>query len=282
MLTNIVGPATQMVIGGTPATVTAGSNFLLTVTAEDAAGNVATSYSGSITLSLASNPGGSTLAGTLTATVVSGIATFSGLSLNKASAGYILEVTSGTLSVGTSNPISVTPGSPTQLLIAAQPLTSVAAGSPFGLTVDVDDSLGNVVTSFAGSLTVGLNSNPGGSTLGGLLTVTPASGIASFSNLALNKVGAGYTLLINSGTLSATSSSISVVPGAATQLLIESQPPHSGGRGEFWSVCRGRGRTGQHRNRLYGGYHRLNCRQSSFWHARWNAECSAVRRDRNF
>ena len=84
---------------------------------------------------------------------------------------------------------------------------------------------GNVATGFTGSETVALASNPGSSTLGGTLTVSATSGVASFSGLTLNKVGSGYTLAVTSGILtSTTSSAISVTPGTATQLLITTQP----------------------------------------------------------
>ena len=93
------------------------------------------------------------------------------------------------------------------------------------MTVAAEDAFGNVVTSYAGSETVALASNPGGSTLGGTLTVAAASGLAAFSNLTLNKVASGYTLKVTSGTFSAaTSSAISVTPGAVTKLLLSASP----------------------------------------------------------
>ena len=89
VLTNIAGPATHLVVSTQPATATAGSSFALTVTAEDADGNVATSFTGSETIAIASGPSGGTLSGTLAASATGGVATFSGLTLNKAG-GYAL------------------------------------------------------------------------------------------------------------------------------------------------------------------------------------------------
>ncbi len=220
------GATTQLLITSQPqVTVTAGSTFGFTVTAEDAQGNVTTGFSGSETVAIASNPGGSTLSGTRTVTASGGIATFAGLSLNKADGGYTLAVTSGTLTAATSSAISVTPGAATQLLITNMS-PSVTAGIGFGLTVTAEDSLGNVATGFSGSETLALASNPGNSTLGGTLTVSATSGLASFSGLTLNKVSSGYTFSVTSGSLtSATSSAVSVAPGAATQLIISGQPP---------------------------------------------------------
>src|SRR5437773_7285028 len=60
------------------------------VAARDAAGNTVTSYTGLITVALGANPGGGTLAGTTSVNAVSGVATFSTLSINNAGNGYTL------------------------------------------------------------------------------------------------------------------------------------------------------------------------------------------------
>ena len=110
VLTNVAGPTTQLVVTTQPSTVTAGNSFNLTITAEDAQGNVTTSFTGSETVALASNPGGSTLGGTLTVSAVNGVATFSGLTLNNAGDGYTLQVTSGTLTSAVTNDFTVAAG----------------------------------------------------------------------------------------------------------------------------------------------------------------------------
>ena len=46
-----------------------------------------------------------------------------------------------------------------------------------------------MITSFNGTVTLALASNPGGSTLGGTLTVTASGGVATFSGLTLDKSG---------------------------------------------------------------------------------------------
>jgi hypothetical protein len=62
----------------------------------DAFGNVETSdNSDTITLSIGANPSGGTLSGTLTLSVVNGVATFSDLSIDLAGAGYTLHATVG-------------------------------------------------------------------------------------------------------------------------------------------------------------------------------------------
>ena len=85
-------------------------------------------------------------------------------------------------------------------------------GSGFGLTVQADDSSGNLITSFNGTVTVGLASNPGGTTLGGTLTVGTSGGVATFSGLTLTTAASGYTLYVSvSGPTSTTTNPFNVV-----------------------------------------------------------------------
>ena len=155
-----------------PGSVTAGAGFGLTVTAEDNSGNVVSSFNGTVTVALANNPGGATLGGTLTVTAQSGVATFSGLTLDKAGTGYTLLVSASGLASATTSAFDVTPAAATQLVVTTQPPAASWPGSGFGLIVSAEDPFGNVDPSFGGSVTVALANNPGGATLGGTLTVT--------------------------------------------------------------------------------------------------------------
>jgi hypothetical protein len=90
-----------------PGSVAPGSRFGLTVTAEDKSGHVIGSFDGTVTAALAADPGGATLGGTLSVKARAGVATFSGLMLDKAGIGYTLQVTSNGLTAATSNPFNV-------------------------------------------------------------------------------------------------------------------------------------------------------------------------------
>src|SRR5262249_18604159 len=91
-------PATQWVVTTPPPSVVPGGGaFGLVITAEDAFGNVDPTEGGDVVLSLASNPGGATLAGTLSVTAVAGVASAAGLSLDRAAAGYVLQAEGGGL-----------------------------------------------------------------------------------------------------------------------------------------------------------------------------------------
>ncbi len=102
-------PATDHLVVTTqpPASVTAGTGFSLVVSVETASGSVDTTFHGTVTLSLAANPGGSTLSGTLTVTAVNGVATFTGLSLNNAGTGYVIQAASSGLSSVTTSAFNV-------------------------------------------------------------------------------------------------------------------------------------------------------------------------------
>jgi hypothetical protein len=174
--------ATKLSASAPSGNVLVGAPFSLTVYAKDRYGNTDLSFNGSVTLAFASNPSGATLGGTHTVTAVNGVASFSGLTIDKTGSGYKLRSTSAPLTAGTTAAFDVTG----QLVMANQPPASVTIGVPFGLAVAVEDGLGNVVSSFNGSVTVSLDGADGG-TLGGTLTVNAVNGMATFSDLTLSE-----------------------------------------------------------------------------------------------
>src|SRR5256885_236178 len=74
----IPGTATQLAFTVQPSTTVAGAAIspAVQVTALDPAGNLVPSFTGSITVALGNNPGGSTLGGTTTVAAVNGVARF--------------------------------------------------------------------------------------------------------------------------------------------------------------------------------------------------------------
>jgi hypothetical protein len=63
------------------------------VTAQDSNGQTSTNFGGTVTMTLATNPGFGTLSGTTTVTAVAGVATFSDLSIDSTGFGYQLRAT---------------------------------------------------------------------------------------------------------------------------------------------------------------------------------------------
>ena len=158
--------------------------------------------------------GSSTLGGPdLTVSAKSGVATFSGLTLDKAATGYTLQAASSGANVPaavTTSAFNVTPAAATKLVVTSQPPGEVS--SAFGFTVAAEDAFNNVDTNFSGTVTVIVATNAGGAgtSLSGTtqLNISPASatpGSVTFSGLSLNKVGTGYKLGVSSNpTLSTT------------------------------------------------------------------------------
>jgi streptogramin lyase len=210
-----------------PAGVTAGSGFGLAVQAQDSSGSLITSFNGTVTVALASNPGGATLGGALTVTASGGIATFSGLTLNKAASGYTLVTSTSSLGQGVTSAVTVTPAAATQLVITQQPPATVKVSSPFAMKASIEDAYGNVVTTASNTVSVAFANNPTGATLGGTLSVTASSGVATFSNVTISKTGTGYTLQVSSsGLTSAVTSGINVTKtGRAPSLLFAASGP---------------------------------------------------------
>jgi hypothetical protein len=91
---------------------------------------------------------------------------------------------------------------PDRLAFQQGPSNSTAgAGILPSITVDVEDSLGNIVTTDNSIVTLSIGSNPGAGNLLGTRTVTAVNGVATFSGLAIDAVGSGYTLVASDGGL---------------------------------------------------------------------------------
>src|SRR5438034_840669 len=224
------GPAIALGFTVQPGDATAGAVITpaVRVTAEDAQGNVATAFSGSVTVALGANPGGGTLAGTATVNAANGLAAFSGLSINKAGSGYTLTAAATGLRTSTSAAFTITVGALVQLVFTVQP-TNVVAGATIAPAVQVtgQDAQGNTVTAFSGNVTVAIGSNPGGGTLTGTTTVAAVSGVATFPGLSINKLGSAYNLTAAAAELTQTSAAFNVTPGGATQLAFTVPPSNA-------------------------------------------------------
>ena len=148
--------------------VNAGTADNLTITAQDAAGNTVTSYTGSHDLTFTgpgavggNNPtvtnssGTATNFGTATAiTFTNGVATVSGsdngvMKLYKAETAHVV-VSDGTYNNGAGLSVTVSPIAVSKLLLAAA-TTTPAAGAADNLTITAQDTYGNTVTSYTGS-----------------------------------------------------------------------------------------------------------------------------------
>ena len=220
--------ASKLVFTTQPTSATAGSVIGAppTVTIQDNFGNTVTSSTASITIAIGTNPGGGTLSGTTTKSALSGVATFTDLSINKATTGYTLTASSTGLTGATSSAFNINAGAAAALVFSTQPGNAAAGSAISGPpTITVQDSFGNPVTSSTASITVAIGTNPGGGTLSGTLSKNAAAGVASFTDLSIDKTGAGYTLTAAAtGLTGATSASLNISAGAAAKLAFTTQP----------------------------------------------------------
>ncbi|OLC04608.1 MAG: hypothetical protein AUH46_03985 [Gemmatimonadetes bacterium 13_1_40CM_70_15] len=104
-------------------------------------------------------------------------------------------------------------GPATRLAFIVTPSTASA-----GVTIDpaaqvaAQDSAGVTDTVFTGTVTIGLGSHPDGATLTGTLTVTAVRGVATFSDLRIDRAGSGYTF---------TASAISLIGATSTSFTVQ-------------------------------------------------------------
>ena len=98
-----------------------------------------------------------------------------------------------------------------QLTFAAQP-TDAVAGAVIGLAVEVaiQDALGGAVGDATDAVTLAMGANLSGGTLSGMTTVNAVGGVATFSDLSIDKRGVGYTLVASSSTFATTSADFQI------------------------------------------------------------------------
>jgi hypothetical protein len=113
-----------------------------------------------------------------------------------------------------SNPSVISPASASNIRIISMAPGGLGGSASFGLIADALDPYGNLASSFNAPMTVSLASGSVG-TLSGTTTVTAVDGVATFSGLAINSGGNGYSLRVSAqGLTSATTTpfNIAVAP----------------------------------------------------------------------
>ena len=208
-----------------PASGTAGTAAIGTVTALDAFGNVATGYTG--TVHFTSTDGLATLPANMTLT--NGVATFSETLDTAGSQTITATDTVSSAITGTSGVETITAGAATHFAVTLP--ASGTAGTPGSVTVTALDAFGNVATGYAG--TVHFTSSDGHAVLPSDMTLS--NGVGTFSETLDT---AGNQTITATDTVSAgvtgTSNAETVAPGAATHFVVTI--PASGTTGTAGSV----------------------------------------------
>ena len=205
------GPATSLVATA-PASTTAGAGLGVTVSAEDAYGNIATGYAGTVTLT-------STDAHAVLPAAYGFVGADNGshvLTVTlKSTPSQTVSATDGTLSATTGS-ISVGPGAAASFVVGGP--ASVTAGGAASVSVTAEDVYGNVATGYTG--TVGLASSDAQAGLPGPHAFTPGdAGTHTFSTTL--KTAGAQTVSASDGSIGGTSGSISVDPAALATLAVD-------------------------------------------------------------
>lgn len=217
-----VAPAAahHLTFGQQPSGVRAGVAMspAVTVRAYDVYGNLVNNASTTIVLGIGTNPASGTLSGGGSQSTTTGIATYSGLSIDKAGNGYTLVASSTGLAGDTSSSFNVTPGWAVSMSIdtIASPQQQ---GTAFGVTVRTYDAFGNVGAPFQNSTALTLTSSACDPTcadttgsLGGTTSQSVAAGAVPVAF-----TGVTYAAVQNNVTITATA-----VPSVGSNLLATS------------------------------------------------------------
>jgi hypothetical protein len=164
------------------------------------------------------------------ATNSTGTATFTDCAIDKAGTAYQLRATAGS-SQADSSSFNVVVGPPATVSFSQQPGGSPTGGVAFPTqpSVLVTDAGGNAVSATNVALTI----TPLTGTSGATLTcptapvntlATNGSGLASFTDCAIDKAGTGYQLRATAGSVHQDSNSLGVTVGSAAKLVFTTQP----------------------------------------------------------
>ncbi|MCC7003763.1 MAG: hypothetical protein IT357_16520 [Gemmatimonadaceae bacterium] len=217
--------ATQLAWTVPPSTGLAGAALTpaLVGEARDAGGNLATTFTGTVTLAFGANPAGATLQGTLTASAVGGVATFSDVRVSAVGTGFTLVASASGLSAATSGSFAIGSGVVVNAWANASGGNwSVPTNWSLGRVPELADS---VVIALDGTYTVTLDVNFAGSrvTVGGGTGVKTLNGssrtLTMSTALAVEPGGAllfasstvnGTGTLTNNGTVTLTGTTLAM------------------------------------------------------------------------
>jgi len=98
-----------------------------------------------------------------------------------------------------------TGGAATKLVFTSQPQpTQATAAMATAVTVQAEYGVGQVDTTYSGVITLSLSPNPDTAAIGGNFSVSAINGVATFSNLTVDKADTGYALLATASGLTST------------------------------------------------------------------------------
>lgn len=232
-VTVVPGAPTRLVVRTQPTGAASGVIFTTqpVVEARDAADNLVTTSTLTVTATLGS--GGGALTGLSVLTLTQGVAAFGDLAVIGTVGSRTLMFAAPGLPAITSAPFVLQAGTASRVVVRTQP---AGARSGLALTtqpvVELRDGADNVVTSASAVVTVSVGA--GGGTLGGTLTAAATAGVATFTNLRVTGVIGDRTLVFSAPTLTAaTSATFPLIAGQATTLAVRTAAAGGGLNGAF-------------------------------------------------
>ena len=225
------GSATQLTLSGLTSQ-TAGSAQSLTVSAQDAYGNTATGYRGTVQFS--SSDGAAALPASYTFQANDGgVHSFSGVTLKTAGSQTVTATDTSTTSITGGQTVTVSAGSATQLTIetaangtgTAIGVQGVTAGSSFTAYAITRDAYGNYVANPSATWSLSNGMNP----------ADLSTGSGASSTFTGAKVG---TTVVHAvvGSLTANTGTVTVNPGSATQLTLSGLTSQTAGSAQSLTV----------------------------------------------
>jgi len=234
------GLPTQLAFTTQPGGARAGSVFGIqpVLSTQDQFGNnTAAGLPASLPVSVSLSSGTGPLQGTTTLDIGAGNGTvaFTNLRIDTVGNNQQLTASASGLSSAVSSTFTVTAGPAANLVIQTQPPTSATAGSSFAPApiIRLQDAFGNPALT-DNSTIVTATRRIGTAALQGTTSVTAVNGLATFANLSYGKP---ETISIDFTTsfASMTSSSITIVPGPPSQLVVQTQPSATATAGESFA-----------------------------------------------
>jgi large repetitive protein len=204
----VAGAASRLAFGTQPSNAVAGAAIdpAITVQITDDNGNIVTTASNTVYLSIGTNPSSGTLSDTRQIDAVNGVATFNNISINNPGVGYTLVASDedpADNNTGLSNAVSdafnITVGELASFEIKntfGNDIGTQTAGTAFNVRIRALDGSGNVVPSFNGTVTL---------TSTGALSGTPltsgtfVNGVLAEQAVTITNTGTGFTLSASDG-----------------------------------------------------------------------------------
>lgn len=240
-ITITAAPAAKLSLSG-PASITAGSCAgPFTISSLDFYDNIS-GVSSTTTINLADPGNGTFFSASNCSGPITSVQMISGTSskqfyYSNTTAEIMLFTATDNASVLTASntlPFTTTTGAAAKIGFIVSPSNSVSmvSISP-AIKVAIQDANGNTVTSSNGTIALAIGTNPNTGSLSGTAAVATVNGVATFSDLNIDRSGIGYTLVASLGGFSDTSSSsFNITAGAPTQLSFSAQPIGPVGQGE--------------------------------------------------